>query len=70
MPTIKDLRVALTEFNSQFPRPNMDLLTLSSEYNILKNFSSPYPNAEFPGVYAIFDSSGELLRIGDRKSVV
>lgn len=64
MPNLQDLQAALEEFNTQYPRPNMDKLLLSDEYNILKDFRSHYPYAEYPGVYAIFNFSGELLRLG------
>ncbi len=64
MTNFQDLKLALDEFNHEYPRPNMSKLVLSEEYNILKDFCNPYPGAEFPGVYAIFDTSGELLRLG------
>ncbi|MEZ8493868.1 hypothetical protein AB6C81_16645 [Vibrio splendidus] len=64
MANFQKLQLALDEFNREFPRPNMAMLALSEEYNILKDFRNSYPGASYPGVYAIFDVSGELLRLG------
>ncbi|MEK2126986.1 hypothetical protein WOB81_22005 [Vibrio parahaemolyticus] len=64
MANFKDSQAALDEFNREYPRPNMARLVWSEEYNIRKDFRNSYPGAECPGVYAIFDESGELLRLG------
>lgn len=64
MANFQELQLALEEFNRDFPRPNMAELVLSEEYSILKDFRNSYPGASHPGVYALFDVSGELLRLG------
>ena len=61
---IDDLQKSLDKFNTDYPRPNMPILTLSNEYDIRTDFDKPYPGADSPGVYAIFHINGELLRIG------
>ncbi|WP_342609709.1 hypothetical protein [Vibrio tritonius] len=64
MLVLQDLENALEEFNTKYPRPNLEPLILSEKYNILEDFRRSYPGSQYPGVYAIFDSKGELLRIG------
>lgn len=64
MPKIEELKVVLDEFNSIYPRPNMDKLELSQSFDIRKDFETFYPGTGFPGVYIISKENGEILRIG------
>lgn len=64
MPGISELRLALEQFNLNFPRPNMGALELQGPYDISIDFCTAYPNAYLPGVYIIFHRNGSILRIG------
>jgi len=64
MPDLSDLKIAVKEFNKHFPRPDMSPLKLSGKYDIRVDYSEPFPHAERPGVYIIFNTDNEVLRIG------
>jgi hypothetical protein len=64
MSDMSDLRIAIAEFNAEFPRPKMAPLELQGPYDVSKDFCNPYPNADMPGVYVILHNDGSILRIG------
>jgi len=64
MANIEDLIKFIDEFNTLYPRPDMPKLILSENYDVRSHFYKPYPGANLPGVYIIFSSSGNILRIG------
>ncbi len=60
-----DVKTALSQMNSQFPRPGIDPLEVSEAYDLTKHWPNEYwPNSELPGVYLFADDKGKTLYIG------
>ncbi|WP_167760330.1 GIY-YIG nuclease family protein [Paraburkholderia pallida] len=63
--SLNDVELAKLEFNREFPRPKVGVVTLSSPFFIVDDFAfASFPNAAAAGVYFVFDRDDNLLYIG------
>jgi excinuclease UvrABC nuclease subunit len=64
MATLNDLKREVNKLNHNFPRPGIPHLSVSTLFDLRTQYSQKWPNAEFPGVYILFDKNKEVLLIG------